>query len=222
MAGNISVGYTLAISLGAPNTYNSAGFAAKSWTVVTDVETIPDFGGTAQVPEFTPLANGVVDKAKGSINYGDFTAPLRRRIEDVGQDLLQSGFDGVNRDSVFSVRLTHPTGGTLYFTAFITSFTYNIADANAWTRNSVTFAINNKPVAVESVYTVTFVAGTNGSIVGTAVQIVASGGSTAAVYAAPDAGYVFDEWSDSDTDNPRVVTNVTANATLTATFVAAP
>jgi hypothetical protein len=219
MAGNISVGYTLSVSLGAPATYNAAGFAAKSWTVVTDVETIPDFGGTAQVPEFTPLANGVVDKAKGSINYGDFTAPLRRRIADTGQDLLQAGFDGVNRDSVFSVRLSHPSGGTLYFTAFITSFTYNIADANAWTRNSVTFAINNKPVSVEDVWTVTFVAGTNGSIVGQAVQFVANTGNATTVYAAPDAGYVFDEWSDSSTTNPRTVTNVTANATYTAAFV---
>jgi hypothetical protein len=222
MAGNISVGYTLAISLGVPTTYNAAGYAAKSWTLVTDVETIPDFGGTAQVPEFTPLANGVVDKAKGSINYGDFTAPLRRRLEDVGQDALQAGFDGVNRDSVFSVRLTHPSGGTLYFTAFITSFTYNIADANAWTRNSVTFSINSKPVSVEEVWTVSFVAGANGAIVGQSTQIVADGGNATAVYAAADSGYVFDEWNDTNTDNPRTVTNVTANATYTAAFVVAP
>lgn len=220
MAGNISVGYTLAVSLGEPATYNAAGYAAKSWTVVTDVETIPDFGGTAQVPEFTPLASGVVDKAKGSINYGSFTAPLRRRLADTGQDALQAGFDGVNRDSVFSVRLTHPSGGTLYFTAFITSFTYNIADANAWTRNSVTFAINTKPVSVEEVWTVEFVAGANGSIVGNESQTVADGGNCTTVYAAPDAGYVFDEWDDTNTDNPRTVTNVTDNATYTAAFVA--
>jgi len=220
MAGNISVGYTLSISLGEPATYNAAGFAAKSWTTVTDVETIPDFGGTAQVPEFTPLSSGVVDKAKGSINYGSFTTPLRRRIADTGQDLLQAGFDGANRDSVFSVRLTHPSGGTLYFTAFITSFTYNIADANAWTRNSVTFAINNKPVSVEEVWTVTFVAGANGSIVGQTVQYVADGGNATTVYAAPAAGYVFDEWDDAETDNPRTVTNVQASVTYTAAFIA--
>lgn len=222
MAGNISVGFTLSISLGAPSTYDAAGFAAKSWTTVTDVETIPDFGGTAQVPEFTPLASGIVDKAKGSINYGSFTAPLRRRIEDAGQDLLQTGFDGANRDDVFSVRLSHPSGGTLYFTAFITSFTYNIADANAWTRNSVTFAINNKPVSVEDVWTVEFIAGANGSIIGSATQYVADGGNATPVYAAPDAGYIFEEWSDTNTDNPRTLTAVDDNTTLTASFIVEP
>jgi hypothetical protein len=215
----ISVGFTLAVSVGAPATYDAAGFAAKVWTVIGDVETIPDFGGTAQVPEFTPLATGIVDKAKGSINYGDFTAPLRRQLADAGQDLLQEGFDGANRNTVHSVRISHPTSGTLYFTAYISSFTYNIADANAWTRNAVTFAINAKPVSVEDVWTVTFVAGSNGSIVGLTTQLVPNGGNAAAVYAAPATGFVFDEWSDTNSDNPRTVTNVTGNLTLTAAFI---
>jgi hypothetical protein len=217
-AGNISVGYTLAISVGAPSTYDAAGFAAKSYTVVAEIESIPDFGGTAQVPEFIPLATGVVDKAKGSINYGDFTAPLRREITDAGQVALQAGFDGVNRNTIHSVRLSHPTGGTLYFTAYVSSFTYNIADANAWTRNGVTFAINARPVPVADVFLVQFVAGTNGSIIGATQQYVLTGGNCTAVYAAPAAGYEFTAWNDANTDNPRIVTNVTAAATYTATF----
>jgi hypothetical protein len=219
MSGNISVGLTLAVSVGAPNTYDAAGFAAKSWTVVLDAESVPTFGGTAQVPEFIPLATGDVDKAKGSINYGETTIPLRRRITDAGQILLQAMFDGANRNDTVSVRLSHPTGGTLYFTAVVSSFTYNLGDANAFARNEVTFALKAKPLAVTTVYTVTFVAGANGSIVGVTPQIVATGGSTQAVYAAPAAGYDFDEWSDSNTDNPRTLTNVTANTTLTASFV---
>jgi hypothetical protein len=217
---DISVGLTLAVSVGAPTTYDAAGFAAKSWTVVIDAESVPSFGGTAQVPEFIPLASGDVDKGKGSINYGETTIPLRRVISDAGQILLQAMFDGANRNSTVSVRLAHPTGGTLYFTAVVSSFAYNLGDANAWARNEVTFALKTKPLAVTTVYTVTFVAGANGSIVGSTTQIVATGGSTAAVYAAPASGYLFDAWSDANEDNPRTLTNVTANATLTASFVA--
>jgi hypothetical protein len=129
-------------------------------------------------------------------------------------------FDGANKNDTVSVRLTHPTGGTLYFTAVVSSFTYNFGDANAFARNEVTFAIKTKPLPVTTVYTVTFVAGDNGSIVGVTPQIVATGGSTSAVYAAPATGFVFSAWSDANEDNPRTLTNVTANATLTASFVA--
>lgn len=219
MAGDISVGFTLAVSVGAPDTYDAVGFGAKVYTEITDVENIPDFGGTAQVPTFIPLKTGVVDKAKGSIDYGEFTAPLRRVLSDSGQDLLQDCFDGANRNSIVSVRLYHSTAGTLYFTAIVSSFTYNIADANAWTRNSVTFAIKNKPVPVEAVWFVSFLAGEHGKIVGVVEQIIPDGGNSDWVYAAADSGYVFDQWSDSEVDNPRRLENVSADTTLTATFI---
>lgn len=216
----ISVGFTVSVAPAVPATYDAAGYAALSWVTVLDAESVPTFGGTAQVPTFIPLATGVVDKGKGSIDYGDTTIPLRRQITDAGQVALQSAFDGANKDVTHSVRISHPTDGTIYFTAIVSSFTFNIADANAWTRNEVTFSIKTKPIPVTTVYTVTFVAGANGSIVGVTPQSVATGGSTTAVYAAPASGYVFDAWSDANEDNPRTLTNVTANTTLTASFEA--
>jgi hypothetical protein len=219
MSGDISVGLTLSIAVGAPATYDSAGFNALTYTVIVDAESVPTFGGTAQVPEFIPLATGIVDKGKGSINYGDTTIPLRRIITDAGQLALQSAFDGANKGVTHSIRMVHPTGGTIFFTAIVSGFTFNFGDANAFARNEVTFSLKNKPLPVTTVFVVNFVAGANGSIVGVTPQLVATGGSTSAVYAAGATGFEFDEWSDSNTDNPRTLSNVTQNTTLTASFV---
>ena len=67
-------------------------------------------------------------------------------------------------------------------------------------------------------YTVTFTAGANGIITGDLNQGIIEGGNTTPVTAAPDQGYLFDQWSDGNTDNPRTITNVTANINLTALF----
>lgn len=217
----LSVGMTLSVAVGEPATYDSAGFEALSWTEITDVENVPEFGGSAEVAEFTPLASGVIDKGKGSINYGDTTIPIRRRITDVGQDMLQSGFDGTNRDEIHSVRLSHPSHGNLYFTAVISGFTYNPNDANSWYRGNVTFAVRTKPLPDADVYTVTFLPGTNGSLIGVTEQIVLAGGDCSPVYADADTDFTFDGWSGDNTssDNPLTVTNVTADMTITATWV---
>jgi len=68
------------------------------------------------------------------------------------------------------------------------------------------------------VYTLTYAAGSNGSISGTSPQTVISNGSGTAVTANPSTGYHFVNWSDSSTQNPRTDTNVTANKSVTANF----
>ncbi|MEI7957298.1 MAG: hypothetical protein WCJ66_19210, partial [Verrucomicrobiota bacterium] len=69
-----------------------------------------------------------------------------------------------------------------------------------------------------STYTLTYTAGTNGSITGTSPQTVASGGSGTAVTAVPNANYHFVNWSDSSTTNPRTDSSVTADVSVTANF----
>lgn len=67
-------------------------------------------------------------------------------------------------------------------------------------------------------YTLTYNTGVNGSLTGTTSQTVNHGGSGVAVTAEPDSGYVFVDWSDGETDNPRTDTNVTGNISVTANF----
>jgi len=89
-------------------------------------------------------------------------------------------------------------------------------DGNVTSNITVTaeFAINT--------YTLTYIAGVNGSLTGTLIQTVNHGMDGAPVTAVPDADYVFTDWSDSLTNNPRVDTNVTADITVTANFAPKP
>ena len=73
---------------------------------------------------------------------------------------------------------------------------------------TASFAIN--------VYSLTYIAGANGSISGTTLQTVNHGSSGTAVTSVVAAGYHFVNWSDGSTANPRIDTNVTANKTVTA------
>jgi uncharacterized repeat protein (TIGR02543 family) len=88
----------------------------------------------------------------------------------------------------------------------------NVTDNMIITAN---FAINT--------YTVTFVAGANGTLTGTTSQTVYHGSSCTAVTAVPNTGYKFANWTGTggfitSTANPLTVTNVTANMTITGNF----
>ncbi|MDD3711271.1 MAG: InlB B-repeat-containing protein [Patescibacteria group bacterium] len=87
-------------------------------------------------------------------------------------------------------------------------------DTNVTENISVTaeFTINQ--------YTLTYSAGSGGSISGSSPQNVSYGSSGSAVSAVPNTGYNFVKWSDDSTDNPRTDTNVTGNISVTAEFTA--
>ena len=89
-------------------------------------------------------------------------------------------------------------------------------DTNVTANISVTASF----VASATTYTLTYAAGSNGTLTGSTTQTVASGGSGTAVTAVPNSGYSFSKWSDDSTSNPRTDTNVTANISVTASFVA--
>ena len=67
-------------------------------------------------------------------------------------------------------------------------------------------------------YTLTYSAGTGGSISGTTPQTVSHGSNGTAVTAVPDNGYVFVKWSDDSTNNPRTDLNVRENLSVSAAF----
>ena len=66
--------------------------------------------------------------------------------------------------------------------------------------------------------TLTYTAGTGGSITGETSQPVLYGESGTAVTAVPEEGYVFVRWSDGVTTATRTDNNVTSDVTVTAEF----
>jgi uncharacterized repeat protein (TIGR02543 family) len=87
---------------------------------------------------------------------------------------------------------------------------YVFSNVSASHTIDVTFAINT--------YTLTYTAGTGGTISGTTPQTVNYGGNGMTVTAVPNAGYTFTGWSDGKMTASRQETNVTANLDVTANF----
>jgi uncharacterized repeat protein (TIGR02543 family) len=67
-------------------------------------------------------------------------------------------------------------------------------------------------------YTLTYNAGSGGSIIGTTPQSVEHLGSGTSVSADANPGWTFLKWSDNSTDNPRTDSNIVASLTVTAIF----
>ncbi|MBN1988344.1 MAG: S8 family serine peptidase, partial [Bacteroidales bacterium] len=67
-------------------------------------------------------------------------------------------------------------------------------------------------------YTLTYSAGSNGTLSGEAAQTVAHGTDGTAVEAIPDAGYSFVQWSDGVKENPRTDVNVMMDKSVTAEY----
>ena len=90
----------------------------------------------------------------------------------------------------------------------ITSYTFNDVTTNHTIAAS--FAINT--------YTLTYTAGTGGTLSGAAVQNVDHGGNGTAVTAVANPGYHFVDWSDGVTTATRTDTNIMADISVTAHF----
>lgn len=70
-------------------------------------------------------------------------------------------------------------------------------------------------------YTLTYLAGANGSLTGTTTQTVEHGSNATAVTAVPNTGFLFAQWSDGNKTNPRTDLNVSGELTVTAQFTKA-
>jgi hypothetical protein len=67
-------------------------------------------------------------------------------------------------------------------------------------------------------FTLTYTAGTGGTINGTSPQVVNCGADGTGVTAVPDAGFNFFQWSDGEANASRTDTNVLGDITVTANF----
>lgn len=74
-------------------------------------------------------------------------------------------------------------------------------------------------LATDITYTLTYLAGNNGTILGTSPQTVVQGSNGTQVTAKPDANYEFVNWSDGLTVNPRIDISVARDITVKANFI---
>ena len=90
------------------------------------------------------------------------------------------------------------------------------------TDTNVTNNINVTANFNQTEFTLTYTAGTGGTISGDTTQTVAHGGNGTEVTAVANSGYEFHEWSDGVATASRTDTNVTGDITVSALFVEQP
>ena len=147
MASNASTtaGTVFAVSVGVPATYDATGFAAKTYTAVGDVSEMGEYGAEYALVTFTPLATRVVQKYKGSVNYGALAIQMALYRSDAGQTILDAASVS---DSSYSFKITHQDGSDDYFTGKVMSFKTNVGAADNIKMASVAIEVDSAQVPV--------------------------------------------------------------------------
>lgn len=144
-------GATLGISASLPATYDAAGYAALTYTTAGSVEDFGEHGGSANVSRFVAVNDSVVQKFKGSIDYGSMNLTLGCMSSDTGQDLIDAAFASRNR---YSVKVTYPTrtGESTpeihYLDVLVVKRTWQDGSVDSVRKVAVTFEVCRAPVVV--------------------------------------------------------------------------
>lgn len=146
-------GALLAISATRPPTFDSAGYSDTTiaWTTIGQVENIGEHGMTAQEITFIAISDAVVQKLKGSKNYGTMNLTVGDVPSDAGQALVSTASESQSR---YSIRLTYPLGdgevtnAIHYLDALVMTRVFQDGDANAVRKLAVALALCKKPIEI--------------------------------------------------------------------------
>lgn len=129
MAFSTAAGTILAVSAATPATFDAAGYAALTYTVVGSVSNIGTFGANFAKVEFQPLNGGKL-KLKGSIDYGTLSPTVALDPADAGQTLLRTAANDATQ-KFYSVKLTLQDGTVIYSQFICMGLPYNVGDADS-------------------------------------------------------------------------------------------
>lgn len=101
-----NTGTKLYMSTALPATEDAAGYGALTWVEVKGVASVPRLGASATLVSQSDLADGIVRKAHGEVDYGGGSAQYRVITADAGQDALLAAFESKNTISFKILRST--------------------------------------------------------------------------------------------------------------------
>lgn len=131
-----SAGTTIALSASQPATYNQAGYEALTFTSiggVTDLGQIPT--KVFQLVEVFFVASRGKAKAKGGYDLGSQTVTYAVDDGDAGQTLVDAASES---DAAYSVKIDHPTEGTIYAQALVMGGPITYGDVNTASTQAIT------------------------------------------------------------------------------------
>lgn len=114
-----AAGTTIGIVLGAPTTFDAAGYAALVFVDIGEITDIPDFGREFELITHKPISSRGTVKKKGGFNEGSIDLKLGLNTDNAGQVLLKAA---AMSDADYSFKVLHPTGDAYYFRALTLSF----------------------------------------------------------------------------------------------------
>lgn len=143
---DVSIGTTAAAT-------DLTGFQADTYTAISKVADIGEFGDQRQTVTFNPLdGGGRVQKARGSADAGDASITYGYAADDAGQIALRAAFRVVSQtQDEFNIRVrlndsggTNPT--TFYFRAKVLSDRQQSVSTDGVITRVATLAINSEVI----------------------------------------------------------------------------
>lgn len=131
---------------------DQTAFEADTYTQVSDITDLGEFGLSAEVIEFTPIA-GHRTRTKGTNDYGTMDIVVHRNADDPGQQAMIAAAQ-VNHNYAFKVELTDApsasgTPSIYYFVGEVMSARNTLGEANNPVTTTFTVAVNAKPILVD-------------------------------------------------------------------------
>lgn len=138
----LAIGPESAVQQPAPGAYT--GVQPTDWKVLGKLASLPDIGdGEYESVPNTPINTGVVEKYKGTLDYGEGEIVVTRVEGDPGQMAMLTAFQS---SKPFMFKLTLPTGASRFFTANVNSAKQSFGEADDIIKTTYAIAITHAAV----------------------------------------------------------------------------
>ena len=146
MASQVFGGATLGIVADTPVTFDAAGYGALTYVAVGELTNYGSAAASATQITHMPIDTQVVEKHKGTIDYGQMSMTMASDIADAGQVVFRAGFDGAERNTAHSIEITLESGDIRYFQALVKDLGEDFGDVNSILGGTVTLDITTSTV----------------------------------------------------------------------------
>lgn len=151
MAFNTSAGTLFKISAGVPATFNSAGYAALTFTTVGEVTALNGFGVTWSNQAGNQLALRGTQKKKTVRDPGSLEVTLNLDTDDAGQVLMKTARDSAT--ALYAVEIAMPGGDKYFCQVLVNSFTVGSLSQDGKQTATASCAVTTSPTDVDWVET---------------------------------------------------------------------
>lgn len=145
MATQTLAGATFGMTASLPATEDASGYGALSFTTVGNVTDFGSIGAETNLVTYTPVDTAIVNKRKGSKNYGSQSVTVVLDDDDAGQNLFKTAALSQN---VYSFCVTKQDGAKYYYKGLIMGFPIQLGTTDDLIQVTVPIEVDSKIVEV--------------------------------------------------------------------------